>query len=100
VLDFGPRDWLAIDPKRLVGERGFEFANIFRNPDRATATAPGRLARQATVVAEAAGLERARLLKWVRADAGLSAAWLLGDGEAPELDLAAAEIAASELAKC
>src|SRR3546814_3749922 len=22
VLDFGPRGWLAIDPKRLVGERG------------------------------------------------------------------------------
>jgi streptomycin 6-kinase len=73
VLDFGPRGWLAIDPKRLAGERGFEFASILRNPDRATATAPGRLARQATVVAEAAGLERARLLKWVLAYAGLSA---------------------------
>ena len=100
VLDFGPRGWLAIDPKRLVGERGFEFANILRNPDRETATAPGRLARQATVVAEAAGLERARLLKWVLAYAGLSAAWLLGDGEAPELDVAVAEMTASELAQC
>jgi streptomycin 6-kinase len=99
VLDFGPRGWLAIDPKRLVGERAFGFANILRNPDRATATAPGRLARQATVIAEAAGLERARLLKWVLAYAGLSAVWLLGDGEAPELDVAVAEIAASELAK-
>ena len=33
VLDFGVRGWLAIDPKRLVGERGFDFANIFTNPD-------------------------------------------------------------------
>jgi streptomycin 6-kinase len=99
VLDFGPRGWLAIDPKRLAGERAFEFANILRNPDRETATAPGRLARQAAVIAEAAGLERARLLKWVLACAGLSAAWLLGDGETSELDVAVAEIAASELAK-
>jgi streptomycin 6-kinase len=97
VLDAGPRGWLAIDPKRLVGERGFDFANIFRNPDLEIATAPGRLARQATVVAEAANLERTRLLKWVLAFAGLSAAWVLGDGEEPELDLAVAEIAAAEL---
>ena len=35
VLDFGPRGWLAIDPKRLAGERGFDFANLFCNPDLA-----------------------------------------------------------------
>jgi streptomycin 6-kinase len=99
VLDFGPHGWLAIDPKRLVGERGFDFANLLRNPDFETATAPGRLARQASVIAEAAGLERVRLLKWVLAFAGLSAAWILGDGENPELDLAVAEIAAAELAR-
>src|SRR5690606_3432093 len=69
-----------------------------RNPDAAGATAPGRLARQATVVAEAAGLDRARLLKWILAYAGLSAAWSLGDGEKPGLDLAVAAIAAQELA--
>src|SRR3546814_20543701 len=34
VLDFGPRGWLAIDPKRLVGERGSDFANLFPHPDR------------------------------------------------------------------
>jgi streptomycin 6-kinase len=32
VLDFGVRGWLAIDPKGLLGERGFDFANIFTNP--------------------------------------------------------------------
>jgi streptomycin 6-kinase len=98
VLDAGPGGWLAIDPKGLVGERGFDFANIFRNPNPEIATAPGRLARQANVVAEAAGLECERLLKWILAYAGLSAAWILGDGEWPELDLAVAELAASELA--
>lgn len=30
---FGERGWLAIDPKRLLGERSFDFANIFTNPD-------------------------------------------------------------------
>jgi streptomycin 6-kinase len=97
VLDAGPRGWLAIDPKGLVGERGFDFANTFCNPDEAVATAPGRLACQATVVAAAAGLERGRLLKWILAYAGLSAAWTLGDGEEPTLALAVAELAAAEI---
>jgi streptomycin 6-kinase len=99
VLDFGPRGWLAIDPKRLQGERGFDFANILFNPDPEAATAPGRLARQASVAAEAAGLDRKRLLQWVLAFAGLSAAWFIEDGVTPDFDLAIAEIAAAELAK-
>jgi streptomycin 6-kinase len=98
VLDFGERGWLAIDPKRLTGDRGFDFANILRDPDAEVATGPGRLSRQASVIAEAASLDRTRLLKWVLAFAGLSAAWILGDGDEPTLDLAVAEIAAAELA--
>ena len=80
ILDFGPRGWLAIDPKGLIGERGFDYANLFCNPEAEIAIAPGRLARQVDVVAEAAGLERRRLLKWIMAYAGLSAAWFLGMG--------------------
>jgi streptomycin 6-kinase len=68
----GPRGWLAIDPKGLCGESGFDFVNIFCNPDFALATAPGRLVRQATVVAEVAGLERKRLLQWILSYAGIS----------------------------
>ena len=98
VLDFGARGWLAIDPKRLAGERGFDFANLFCNPDLLIATAPGRLARQASVVAEAAGLDRPRLLRWILAWAGLSAAWLLEDGETAKIPLAVAGLAAAELA--
>jgi streptomycin 6-kinase len=106
VLDFGPRGWLAIDPKRLLGERGFDFANVLRNPDAHVALAadrlalaPGRFARQASVVAEAAQLDRTRLLQWTLAFTGLSAAWIMGDSDDPALDLAVAEIAAAELAK-
>jgi len=99
VLDFGARGWLAIDPKRLLGERAFDFANIFRNPDLEIAKAPGRLARQASVIAEAARLDRSRLLRWVLAYAGLSAAWILNDGDDATLDLTIAEIAAAEIAR-
>ncbi len=99
ILDFGARGWLAIDPKGLLGERGFDYGNIFCNP-REMATAPGRLARQASIVAEASGLDRTRLLQWILAYAGLSAAWFLNDGEDAELPLAVGEAAAAELANC
>lgn len=97
ILNAGQRGWLAIDPKGLVGERGFDFANLFCNPDLETAAAPERLIRQAHLIAEAAALERTRLLKWVLAYAGLSAAWTLSDDEKPTLALVVAETAAREL---
>ncbi len=99
ILDFGPRGWLALDPKRVIGERGFDYANLFCNPEPAIALAPGRLARQVAVVADVAGIERKRLLQWIMAYAGLSTASFLEDGEwdHAKTPLAVAEIAASEL---
>ncbi|WP_221088362.1 aminoglycoside phosphotransferase family protein [Deinococcus aquaedulcis] len=75
VLHSAERGWLVIDPKGLIGERTFDFANMLCNPSLEVATQPGRLARQAGVLAAAAGLDHARLLAWVAAYAGLSAAW-------------------------
>lgn len=98
VLRFGPRGWLAIDPKGVVGERGFDFANLLLNPSLAVATAPGRLARQVRVIAREAGLERRRLLRWGLAWGGLSAAWCLEDGTDPRVALEVARQAAAELA--
>nr|WP_221269560.1 aminoglycoside phosphotransferase family protein [Deinococcus budaensis] len=95
VLHSPERGWLAIDPKGLTGERGFDYANIFCNPDLPTASRPGRLARQSWVVAQAAGLDRHRLLEWVLAYAGLSAAWHLEDGRS---DLAAPVLEVARLA--
>lgn len=99
VLDAEARGWIAIDPRCLYGERGFDFANLLRNPDVAPALAPGRLARQVDVVAAAARLERRRLLQWVLAYAGLSAAWDIAEGETSAFDLDLAELAAAELAR-
>lgn len=99
VLDFGHRGWLAIDPKGLLGDRAFDYANIFCNPNHGTATAPGRLLRQVAVVAKTAGLEEHRLLRWVVAWAGLSAIWCEVDGQTDSVEamLRIAEIAAAEI---
>jgi streptomycin 6-kinase len=97
VLRFGSRGWLAIDPKGLIGERGFDHANIFCNPDDQMATMRGRLAREVKVVTEAADLESDRLLSWVLAWAGLSAAFSLEDHAPCATALRIAELAAAEL---
>jgi streptomycin 6-kinase len=76
------------------GERAFDYANIFCNPDHATATSPGRLVRQLDVIARAASLERARLLKWILAFTGLSAAWSRNDSLRRNTDLEVAKRAA------
>lgn len=97
ILDSGTRGWVAIDPKGLVGERGFDFANIFCNPDIKTATSPGRLSRQVKLIATEANLDPNRLLNWIIAWTGLSAAWAFNDGEDTVLQIAVAEIALNEL---
>jgi streptomycin 6-kinase len=103
VLDFGERGWLAIDPKHLVGERGFDFANIFTNPDltdpaQPVAVEPGRFARRLEIVAKTARLDRFRLLCWILAWTGLSAAWFLEDGDPKaEIDLHVAQLAADAM---
>jgi streptomycin 6-kinase len=103
VLDFGTRGWLAIDPKHLIGERGFDFANIFTNPDladpaRPVATQPRRFLRRLDVVTRGSGLERRRLLSWVLAWTGLSASWFLVDDDPlAKLSLRIATLAATEM---
>jgi streptomycin 6-kinase len=97
VLDFGPRGWLAINPKRLIGERGFDYANIFCNPDCATATARKRFERRLDIAVEESGIRRTRLVKWILAWTGLSAAWFIGDDQPADTDLAVAELCATIL---
>ncbi len=93
ILDFDDQGWLAIDPKSLMGESYFDFANLFCNPDFEVATQPGRLETQLNLVCKIAGLDRTRLLKWILAYAGLSAAWHLEDGTDPKLALTIAKLA-------
>jgi len=102
VLDFGPRGWLAIDPKRLYGDRAFDYANIFCNPDMddaavPVATRPERFAARLQIVSARSGIEPRRLLEWIIAWTGLSAAWIIADGDDPAVDLAVANLAAAAL---
>jgi len=101
VLDFGEeRGWLAIDPKRLAGERAFDYANLFRNGDIETAERAGaRFARRLDIVSETAGLERRRILDWTMAFAGLSSVWIRDDGDAADDDLFIVALCAAERAR-
>jgi streptomycin 6-kinase len=100
VLDFRDRGWLAIDPKGLIGPRGFDYGNIFANPDLddadpPVAVRPEIFARRLAVVAGRSGLERTELLDWILAVTGLSAAWFIADGMPAGIDLAVAALAAA-----
>lgn len=102
VLDFGERGWLAIDPKGLRGERAFDYANIFCNPDLACAEPPVAVRpevfrRRVDVVVECSSLDRRRLLEWIIAWTGLSAVWFLDDNQNADIDLAIMQLAETAL---
>lgn len=96
VLYSDAKGWVVIDPKGLLGERAFDYANIFCNPDKEIAIAPGRFMERLEIVSKEADLDTVYLLKWIIAWCGLSAAWILNEsqeGETPDIDLGVAEIA-------
>lgn len=97
VLDFGTRGWLAIDPKGLHGERGFDYANIFCNPEHDTMTVTQTFDSRIALIASLANLDRRRLLQWIVAWTGLSSVWHIGDGTHPAADLAVMELATARL---
>jgi len=103
VLDFGARGWLAVDPKALLGERGFDFVAMFANPDLAdpatsVARDVSRFAGRIDTVTSAAGLEPTRLMQWILAGAGLSAAWFIRDHDPlAAISLYIAQLACAEL---
>lgn len=80
--------WVAIDPKGLLGEPAAEAACLLRNP-----ADPGLLSRaprRVAIIAETAGLDRARVLGWGYAGAVIAACWAVEDGTDPAPWLAAA----------
>ncbi|RXZ72309.1 hypothetical protein ESP51_05230 [Agromyces albus] len=81
VLDFGERGWLAIDPKGLLGDRTFDYCNLFCNPSPELALEPGRLEARFAQVTDAAGFESHRLARWLMAWCALSSTWHALDGD-------------------
>jgi streptomycin 6-kinase len=70
--------WLAIDPKGLVGDPGFETGALMNNPygRMETWSAPAKhFARRADILAERLSYPRERILAWSYTQAVLSASW-------------------------
>lgn len=72
--------WLAIDPKGLLGDRGFEVAAFVRNPSPQPVVV---LQRRIELLCEALELEVERTRGWCFAEAMLNAAW---SHDAPEFE--------------
>jgi streptomycin 6-kinase len=85
----GPRGWLAIDPKGVLGDPAYEPANAFHNPDGAGDLIfhPARIAYLADRFAHRLGQPRQRLLGWAAAHCALSILWSGEDGLDPTDDL-------------
>jgi streptomycin 6-kinase len=83
---FGQRGWLAIDPKGVLGDPGFDAANLFYNPlDRdALCGDPERIARMAQTLSRTLKQDPRRLLDHAFAYGCLSAAWHGEDGNAKD----------------
>jgi streptomycin 6-kinase len=89
--------WVAIDPKGVVGEPAYETGALLRNPKPTLLDEPdpGRiLRRRADLLSEALDLDVARVRGWAYAQAVLSAAWSVEDGEDPSFALAVADLLA------
>lgn len=104
VLDFGQRGWLAIDPKRLLGDRAFDYTTLFSNPDLCgpgihVATRPERFTARLEQVVALSGIDRVRLLRWIAASMGLSAVWFRDDGDLADIDETVAQMALEALAE-
>ena len=82
VLSSDRAPWLAIDPKGMLGDPGYEIGPFLLNPHGPPKPA-SILARRLGIFAEVLGYDRARLQEWGIAHAVLSACWSaedFGDG--------------------
>jgi len=92
----GPRGWLAIDPKGVLGDPGFDAANMFYNPlDRDDLCLdPERISHMAEVFAETLGQTPPTILDHAIAYGCLSASWHHEDDNSVEesRELSVAEV--------
>jgi streptomycin 6-kinase len=73
----GPRGWLAIDPKGVLGDPGFDAANMFYNPLNRDDLCldPERIASMAEIFARTLGQDVRAILDHAIAYGCLSASW-------------------------
>ncbi len=99
VVQLANGAWLAIDPQGLLGNRAYDYANIFRNPNLEIAADPDIFRTRLAQVSATAAIDPIELLKWIAALCALSASW--GDDPGPGLpagtDRTIAELALAQL---
>lgn len=90
ILDAGAGNWVAIDPKPLVGDAAYDLWPLVSQVGLpfAMAEPQRRLAEYLAIAADAAEVDVGRAARWGWARAGLNVSWLLAEGNA---DAAAAE---------
>lgn len=95
------RGWLALDPKGLYGPRLYDAANTLCNPSglESLSENEARLLNVSGILADKLNAARPRLLAWVFAYAGLSAAWSAEDGQDPAHALAIVRLAEPHMEK-
>jgi streptomycin 6-kinase len=77
------RDWLAIDPKGLAGDRCFDVCQFFRNPRDGPSPRVNR--RRLDIFCAELGLDRQRTTDWCLVHAVLDACWEFEDWLAREV---------------
>jgi len=76
VLSAEREPWLAIDPKGMLGDPGYEVGPFLMNPWTVAGTAaPAVLARRLDILSAELGYDRTRLRDWGIAHGVLSACW-------------------------
>jgi len=75
VLSATRTAWLAIDPKGMTGDPGYDVGPFVCNPRPADGWSPELLCRRLDILAEELDYDRARLRDWSVAHAVLSACW-------------------------
>lgn len=86
VLQHSTRGWLVIDPQCLWGERTYDLANAFYNPNgfASLAATPERIVRLAERFSQRLQIERHRVLQYAFAYGCLSASWCIEDGQSSD----------------
>ncbi|RLC98125.1 MAG: hypothetical protein DRI65_18570, partial [Chloroflexota bacterium] len=77
-------NWVAIDPKGVVGEAAFEVGALMLNPVPNLVHWPDLeevQEQRLTILAEELRIEQEQLASWSFVRAVLSAVWSLGDGQ-------------------
>jgi streptomycin 6-kinase len=81
VLSATRAEWLAIDPKGMTGDCGYDIGPFVDNPSARAwrARSPGLLRRRLDILADELEYDRIRLRDWSLAYAVLSACWSAED---------------------